>query len=248
MLKSRIVLNDNIQLDQNYELSGESFQSLQLWEPHRGEIITMQDAALDSFRARIIELSAEKAMVHVFERRKFASDNEVQIMLHQALPEKERMEWIIQKATELGVHTIIPFKSQRSISLEQRERRQKKAHCWPQIALRASKQCRRPDIPQIFPFCTFQESLHLAQPSQVRLFLWEKQSTDGNLQNFLWKNCGEKKFSIMVGPEGGFTEEEVTLARQAKFIPINLGPRILRTETVPVVILSILQFVLGDIR
>ena len=248
MLKSQIILNNNIQLNQDYELSGETFQSLQLWEPHRGEIVSIQDISSETFRARITELSSEKAIVHVFDRKKTAGENKLKIMLHQALPEKERMEWIIQKATELGVHTIVPFKSQRSISLEQREQKQKKAHCWPQIALRAAKQCRRPDIPRILPFCSFQESLHFAQPSQVRIFLWEKPSGGDNLGDLLHKNLSAKKISLMIGPEGGFSDQELVLARQAGFNPVNLGPRILRTETVPVVVLSILQFMLGDIK
>jgi len=248
MLKSQIVLNDTIKLNQDYELSGLTFQSLQLWEPHRGEIFTIQDISSKSFRARITELSSEKAIVHVFDKKKSAGENKLEIMLHQALPEKERMEWIIQKATELGVQTIVPFKSQRSISLEEREKKQKKVHCWPQIALRAAKQCRRPDIPQILPFCTFQESLHLAQPNQVRIFLWEKPSSRDNLKSLLDKNLRTKKISLMVGPEGGFSDQELTLARQAGFNPVNLGFRILRTETVPIVVLSILQFILGDIK
>lgn len=248
MLKSQIVLNNNIQLNQDYELSGETFQSLQLWKPHTGEIVTIQDISAESFRARITELSSEKAIVHVFDIRKTAGENKPEIMLHQALPEKERMEWIIQKATELGVHTIVPFKSQKSISLEEREQKQKKAHRWPQIALRAAKQCRRPDIPRILPFCTFQGSLHLAQSSQVRIFLWEKPADVLNLRDLLQKNLRARKISLMVGPEGGFSEQELTLARQAGFTPVNLGPRILRTETVPVVVLSILQFMLGDIK
>jgi 16S rRNA (uracil1498-N3)-methyltransferase len=255
MLESRIILPDTVQLEQDYELTGPLRQTLQLWSPRRGEIITVKDATLQDFRARIAELSIERARIHIVERgdmpvitdRKFQR-TEREIILHQALPEKERMEWIIQKATELGARAIIPFKSKRSVSLEERDRKQKKALCWPRIALRAAKQCRRPDIPQVFPFCTFQESLHIARQSGVRILLWEKQGPGPALADFLGQTYGDRKISIMVGPEGGFTEDEVDLARQEGFEPIHLGPRILRTETASLVIISIIQFVFGDLR
>ncbi len=257
MSKSRIILPDTIQLEQDYELTGSLRQTLQLWSPHRGEIITVKDATLRNFRARIVELSVERARIHIVERGDMPviTDQEFQraereIILHQALPEKERMEWIIQKATELGVQAIIPFKSEKSTSLEERDRKQKKALCWPRVALRAAKQCRRSDIPKIFPFCTFQESLHLARQSGVRILLWEKRGAGPNLAlaDFLDRIHGDQKISVMVGPEGGFTEDEVTLARQEGFEPIHLGPRILRTETASLVLISIIQFVFGDLR
>jgi 16S rRNA (uracil1498-N3)-methyltransferase len=255
MTKSRIILPDTIQLEQDYELTGALRQTLQLWSPHRGEIITVKDATLQNFRARVVELSVERARIHIVERgdmpvitdREFQRE-EREIILHQALPEKERMEWIIQKATELGVRAIIPFKSNKSTSLEDRDRKQKKALCWPRVALRAAKQCRRPDIPQIFPFCTFQESLHIARQSGVRILLWEKQGAGPALADFLDRIDSGLKISVMVGPEGGFTEDEVALARQEGFEPIHLGPRILRTETASLVIISIIQFVFGDLR
>ncbi|MEW5803469.1 MAG: RsmE family RNA methyltransferase [bacterium] len=228
-------------------MTGSLRQALQLWSPHRGEIITVKDAALQNFRVRIDELSVERARIHVVERGDMPQGMEREIILHQALPEKERMEWIIQKTTELGVSAIIPFKSKKSTSLEEREKKQKKAHCWPKIALRAAKQCRRPDIPQIFPFCTFQESLHLARQSGVRILLWEKQGAGPALADFLSRMCGNQKISVMVGPEGGFSLDEVFLARQEGFEPIHLGPRILRTETASLALISIIQFVLGDL-
>lgn len=244
--ESRIILACDIQLDRDYELTGPSRKALQLWEPRRGEIITVMDAGLHSYRARIFDLSAEGARIHVFARGDGPVGTGREIILHQALPERERMEWIIQKATELGVSAIAPFKSARSTSLEERESRQKKAHCWPRIALRAAKQCRRPDIPYLFPLCTFQESLHQARQSGLRILLWEKQEAGLTPADLLRRPCGSGGISVMVGPEGGFTEDEVTLARQEGFETLHLGPRILRTETASLALLSILQFVLGD--
>ncbi len=246
MLKSKIILPKTLQINQDYELEGECFTALQYWNPHIGQIITVQDINTMIFRAGIKCLSSKKALIHVFERRKFFNNNGFQIILHQALPEKERMEWIIQKTTELGVHRIIPFKSEKSISLEEREKKQKKTCRWPYIALRASEQCRRQDIPAISPFCTFQESLKAAKDSQIKIILWAKNEKIPSLKKFLGQQIKDHQISIMVGPEGGFTHDEIRLASKEGFTPVQLGSRILRTETASIAILSILQFTLGD--
>lgn len=246
--QSRIILAETALVDHDYELSGPSRQALERWDPRPGEIITVLDESRQSFRGRIVELSEDTAKIHIFAKTHGPGNRaEREIILHQALPDRERMELIIQKATELGVWAIIPFKSARSISLQEREHKQKKAHCWPRIALRAAKQCRRPDIPYLFPFCTFQESLSLARQSGLRIILWEKEQGGISLADLVHRQADCKRISVMVGPEGGFTEDEVTVARQEGFEPLHLGPRILRTETASLAILSILQFIIGDL-
>lgn len=241
------MVNKAIEVPCDCLLSGDSLQALRLWKPLRGELITVIDQTFSFFRARVVEISPQTALIRVFER-KASEENKLSFTLHQALPEKERMEWIIQKATELGVQTIVPFQSEKSITLIEREQKQKKAHHWPLVALRAAKQCRRSDLPTITPVCSFEESLDLAQYSQSRLFLWEKAPITSTLTTYLQHHHQqEKRFSIMIGPEGGFSSREATLAQRAGFTPISLGPRLLRTETAPLVILSILQFLLGDL-
>jgi 16S rRNA (uracil1498-N3)-methyltransferase len=168
----------------------------------------------------------------------------VKIILLQALPEKERMELIIQKATELGVSAIIPFKSERSISLEEREIKQKKAHRWQEIAVKAVQQSRRAKVPQVERFQLFEEALEICEGNGLKIFLYEKRGE--NLKEVL-KRCQAKKVYVMVGPEGGFTEGEVMKAKNRGFIPVKLGQRILRTETAAITFVGILQYELGDL-
>src|SRR3972149_6548374 len=131
------------------------------------------------------------------------------------------MELIIQKATELGVSAIIPFKSERSISLEERERKQRKAHRWQGIAVKAVQQSRRAEVPRVEYCRSFQEALGLCEGEGLKVLLWEEkgdrlkevlgryQTKQGANKS---KNVGEplcglplQKIYAMVGPEGGFT-------------------------------------------
>jgi 16S rRNA (uracil1498-N3)-methyltransferase len=96
-----------------------------------------------------------KASLLIFDPFPSPTESGVEIVLLQALPEKERMEWIIQKTTELGVSTLIPFKSARSISLEEREAKQKKAHRWQEIAVKAVQQSRRARVPRVEAYRSF---------------------------------------------------------------------------------------------
>jgi 16S rRNA (uracil1498-N3)-methyltransferase len=168
----------------------------------------------------------------------------VDIILLQALPDKERMELIIQKTTELGVSAIIPFKSGRSISLEEREAKQKKAHRWQEIAVKAVQQSRRARVPRVEAYCSFKEALKSCEGEGLKILLYEKEGE--NLKDVL-RQYPSLKIYAMVGPEGGFTEGEVKLAKDRGFIPIKLGQRILRTETAAITLMGILQYELGDL-
>jgi 16S rRNA (uracil1498-N3)-methyltransferase len=154
------------------------------------------------------------------------------------------MELIIQKTTELGVSAIIPFKSERSISLEERESKQKKSHRWQEIAIKAVQQSRRAGVPRVEAYLSFMEALKSCEGEGLKILLYEKEGE--NLKNVL-KRYQPKKIFAMVGPEGGFTEEEVALAKDKGFIPVKLGQRILRTETAAITLVGILQYELGDL-
>jgi 16S rRNA (uracil1498-N3)-methyltransferase len=168
----------------------------------------------------------------------------LEIILLQALPEKERMELIIQKTTELGVSTILPFQSERSISLREREAKQRKAHRWQHIALKAVQQSRRAKVPYVGDCRPLEEVLRDLGEDGLKILLWEKEGE--NLKSVL-RQRPARKICVMVGSEGGFTEGEVKSAKKKGFVPVKLGQRILRTETAAIVLVGILQFELGDL-
>ncbi|MDP2688978.1 MAG: RsmE family RNA methyltransferase, partial [Deltaproteobacteria bacterium] len=143
----RIRLKQETELDQALTLSleGEGFKNLLLWGPRPGEAFTVSAPNGRLFRARLTGLNERSAGVLVFEDMA-ASEPSCEITLLQALPEKERMELIIQKAMELGAASVIPLKSARSTSLEERDSGQRKSHRWQDTTLRAARQSRSPFI------------------------------------------------------------------------------------------------------
>ncbi|MBN2373615.1 16S rRNA (uracil(1498)-N(3))-methyltransferase [bacterium] len=215
------------------------------WRPRLGEIITVQNMEGDNFRARVFAISESRCNVHIFEQLPKNMESGLDILLLQALPDRERMEWIIQKATELGVKTIAPFFSKRSITLEEREKGQPKAHRWPFIAQKAAKQCRRGNAPVIAPYTGFKEALQMSEYYDIKILLWER-ARDSGIHSKFPDDIQSRRVCLLVGPEGGFAEEEINMAKETGFIPIGLGPRILRTETAAIAMIAVIQYRWGD--
>jgi 16S rRNA (uracil1498-N3)-methyltransferase len=226
-------------------LEGDLFFALCQRQPYQGEIITVTDASGKAFRGRIVELKDDQARVFIFEEMREPLEPPFDLFLFQALPERERMELIIQKATELGASCICPFKSRHSISLEERESGQPKAHRWQQIALKAAKQSRRASMPLVAPYCSFAQALDLARPLELKVMLWEKEQR--RLASLIRGMPAPKGIALMVGPEGGWAEEEVQQARAAGFALAGLGGRILRTETAAIAACAIIQYEWGGL-
>ena len=230
---------------QRIRITGEGLNGLTFRKTRPGELVTLTGEGKD-FRGRILSINPREAWVFVFESLIPPTESPTKISLYQALPDKERMELIIQKATELGVYSIVPFKSKRSISLEERERKQPKAHRWQSIATKAAQQSRRGRVPYIEPYCDFSEALGYAEGSDLKILLWEKGSKNP-LRDSLRSRGNYGKVALMVGPEGGFDLEEVQRAQEIGFKPITLGRRIMRTETAAIVLVGIVQYELGDL-
>ncbi|MBW2038147.1 MAG: 16S rRNA (uracil(1498)-N(3))-methyltransferase [Deltaproteobacteria bacterium] len=226
-------------------LEGDPFSALLFREPYKGEIITLKDASGKEFRGRIVELQQGRASVYIFEKLREPTDPPFSVFLFQALPDKERIELIIQKGTELGVKVIVPFKSRHSISLEEREASQPKAHRWQHIAIKATKQCRRASVPYVAPYCSFEEALEIARPLELKILLLEKERE--RFSSSLRSLPLPKSIALMVGSEGGWDDEEVKRAKAVGFATVGLGGKILRTETAAIAACAILQYEWGGL-
>lgn len=240
----RIVLDQKVLIGKEVLMKGPPLEALRFQGGRVGGLVTLTDLKGNDFRGRILRFSDAEASIFIFDAFPSPTESSLEIILLQALPEKERMELIIQKATELGVSVILPFQSERSISLEERETKQKKAHRWQQIALKAVRQSRRAKVPEVGECRPFQEVLGGCGEEGLKILLWEKEGQ--NLKGVLRRPLPQKIYAA-VGPEGGFTEKEVEWARKKGFIPVKLGHRILRTETAAITVVGILQFELGDL-
>jgi 16S rRNA (uracil1498-N3)-methyltransferase len=169
----------------------------------------------------------------------------LRITLFQGLPKGDRLETILQKCTELGVAEIVPFVAARSVARVQAGRIQEKLERWRRIVSEAARQSNRKTVPEISFAGDLTEILQLAK-HPVKLLLWEEEQA-GTLKKLLAEAPPPDCIAVLVGPEGGFTAEEVASAVNCGFISVSLGRRIVRTETAGPSILSILQFYWGDI-
>ena len=241
----RIVLDQKVVVGKEVLIEGPPLEALRFQSGRVGGLVTLTDLEGNDFRGRILRLSEVEASILIFEAFPLPVESSLEIILLQALPEKERMELIIQKTTELGVSAILPFQSERSITLREREAKQKKAHRWQQIAVKAVQQSRRAKVPEVGECRPLQEVLGGCEEDGVKILLWEKEGQ--NLKSVLRRHLTQKIY-VVVGPEGGFTQEEVEWAKKKGFIPVKLGHRILRTETAAITIVGILQYELGDLN
>jgi 16S rRNA (uracil1498-N3)-methyltransferase len=240
----RIVLDQKVVVGKEVLIKGPPWEALRFQSSRVGNLVTLTDSEGSDFRGRVTRLVEKEASILIFDTFPSPTESSLEIILLQALPEKERMELIIQKTTELGVSSIIPFQSERSISLKEREAKQKKAHRWQHIAMKAVQQSRRAKMPYVGECRPLQKVLGDCREDGLKIILWEKEGE--NLKSVLRQHPTQKIY-VMVGPEGGFTEEEVKLTKKKGFIPVKLGQRILRTETAAIAMVGILQYELGDL-
>jgi 16S rRNA (uracil1498-N3)-methyltransferase len=210
-----------------------------------GDEITVFDGLGKELKGTIVEEGLSSVAIrieHVISSRK---DSPLEVTLAQSLLKGEKMDYLIQKATELGVQDIIPFISSRSVPFLEKSKRLRRHHRWEKIAVEASKQCGRTIIPKIEPVQDFSEMLRGAAQNALRLILWEKEGM--KLKEILGRSKERQEFFFVVGPEGGFSQREIEEGKRAGFIPVTLGERILRAETASLCFLSILQYEQGDI-
>lgn len=171
---------------------------------------------------------------------------EIHVTLCQAVPKAEKMDGIIRHATELGVERIVPFIAERSVPRWRPEKLPHKRDRWQKIAVEASRQCGRTDIPEVGEIVTFERMLPHIPESGLRLIPWEEETTTG-LREILRDptRTGITEFILAIGPEGGFSAGEVDQARMADFISVSLGKRVLRVETASLAVIAILQYEKG---
>jgi 16S rRNA (uracil1498-N3)-methyltransferase len=210
-----------------------------------GDEIIVFNGSVKEYNGTIVEEDPSSVVIRIQNIFPSPKESPLEITLAQSLLKGEKMDYLIQKVTELGIKEIIPFFSSRSVPLLDKSKKLKRLHRWERIAIEASKQCGRGMIPKIELFKDYSEMLETSSPDFLRLILWEGEGV--RLKEVLEGSKEKTKIFFIVGPEGGLSHEEVTDAKRKGFIPITLGRRILRSETASLCLLSILQYEWGDI-
>lgn len=209
-----------------------------------GEEIVLCDGAGTDYLCRLKELARESATAQVMACT--ASENElpVHLVLFQGMPKKDKMELIVQKAVELGVGEIVPVMTRRTVvKLEDEKKEEKKRMRWQAIARAAAMQSMRGVIPQVMPALSFPDALKAAGALDAVLIPYEQARGIAYTRKVLagLAENGVRSVGILIGPEGGFEEEEVRMAEEAGACCITLGRRILRTETAGMAVLALLM-------
>lgn len=213
----------------------------------RGDDFILLDGKGGRFLAEIQSVSREGINIRIKKPLDPVQPSPFEITLCQAVIKSASMDYLIQKTSELGVTRILPFFSSRSVVHLKGDRQQKKRDRWKEIANSALKQCNR-DIPvEIGPLVSFEGQLEsLEKTSGLKVILWENEETQ-DLKRLLQHHDPER-FTGMVGPEGGFTPDEISMAQRSGVIPVTMGPRILRAETAALTLVAIVQYERGDLQ
>jgi len=207
-----------------------------------GEKLTLFPGDNREFDAVITSVNKKKVVVEIVSEAEISRESPLSIDLAQGISKGDRMELVVQKAVELGVHSITPVISSRCVIKLDKQRIEKKRAQWQSIAIAACEQSGRNLIPVIHPVFTFEAYL---TNSQHRFKFILEPGAEKKWRNYPLDSG--HAVSLLIGPEGGFSTEEILQARQAGFADLSLGPRVLRTETAAITAISVLQAAYGDL-
>ena len=211
-----------------------------------GENMWVGDEHRFRYRVRIDHLKSKSLQASVLEKIEGPPAPSAPIVLAQAILKGDRMNWVIQKATELGVAEIIPLLTSRVIARPPADRGQTTRERWQRIAVDAAQQSEQWAYPKVIQPMTLSELFkHVPYPA-LRCALLER-SGEQSLDSLSIDHTFQGTIALVVGPEGGWTQEEMQEILDQRFQPITLGKSILRSETAPLVALSILQHRLGNL-
>jgi 16S rRNA (uracil1498-N3)-methyltransferase len=225
-----------------------------------GDLVVVLDNSGWELEVQLVAVDRSMVTGEVLHRRLAGGEPRTKISLYQGVLKSNRLEFVLQKCTELGVVQFLPIISERCV-VSDLEAVEKKGRRWDWIIQEAAEQCRRGRKPALRPAMLFPQACEQARRSGgMSLILWEAE-TGSSLRNLLRNAPKSLRLSLVegrdqtrppfainlfIGPEGGFTPEEITVARRYGLEPVSVGPRILRAETAAIVATAAILYDLGD--
>jgi 16S rRNA (uracil1498-N3)-methyltransferase len=226
--------------DPSISVTGEDVRHIRtVLRKEPGDLLTMLDGQGHEYTVRIAAVEKDRIDTEIIDRKERKSAFPA-IILGQGLPKSDKMDWIVQKATELGVSSIVPLVTERTIVKIKDE--EKRAARWQKICREAAMQSDRPDIPRIGSLRTFSDFIMTLEPGPLTLLLFPWEEGRQPIKEVLREKQGVEKVVVLIGPEGGFSQAEADLAKQKEFHLVSLGPNILRTETAAVAVISMIGY------
>ncbi len=212
-----------------------------------GEEMLISDGTGNDYMCVLEEFEGnDRVIAKITEKQFSGTELPSKIYLFQGLPKSDKMEFIIQKAVELGVYQIIPVSTKRTIVKLDGKKEKSKIERYNKIAESAAKQSRRSVIPEVTKVMTLKQAVEYAKEFEVNMIPYENYKDMTETKQILKQIDKNQRIGIFIGPEGGFDESEVDMCVEAGISRISLGKRILRTETAGLMIVSVIMFALED--
>lgn len=205
-----------------------------------GDIIEATDGQGNSFNARITEIDPSAIHLEISDV-KHVEERKIHVRLFQAVPKGSKIEWIIEKACELGVMEMIPVITERTVTKLSEERGLKKIARWEKIALETMKQVGRNTAMKIHRTINIDDLGDFINRDALKILPWELED-EKSLKSYLDKNRKKHEIDLFIGPEGGFSQMEVDFLKKQGFQSVSLGKRILKTETATITTLANIFF------
>ncbi|MBW1741236.1 MAG: 16S rRNA (uracil(1498)-N(3))-methyltransferase [Deltaproteobacteria bacterium] len=211
-----------------------------------GDEIFLFDGEGLEYRARITDSTPDAIILSVMEQSPSITESPVQITIGQALLKARSMDRIVRQVTELGIYAFIPVCAERSVPRPEPGRWAEKEKRWERIARESLKQCGRSQIPRLGPPVSFKTLVGTSKAYDLRI-IFHHGKAGLKSRPYPWDTGDMRRVLALIGPEGGFTPEEVKLALEWGFARVSLGPRILKADTAAVAACAILQYAFGDV-
>ncbi len=214
-----------------------------------GDRIGLLDGSGRGYEAEIGRRTPEGVEVSILAEFSLERESPAEIVVAQAMLKEKKMDRMVRHLTELGVSQWRPVVSQRSIPRLQEDRLEAKVRRWEKIALEAMKQCRRGRAPQIFAPVSLAQFLRLDLGCALKIALWESESERRLPRRMPAADpaaVGAPRVLLLLGPEGGFAQDEIRAAEGCGFVTAGLGPRVLRAETATIAAVAMVQYLYGD--
>jgi 16S rRNA (uracil1498-N3)-methyltransferase len=248
---ARIFFPQKMEAGDRCTLTGEDRQYVtSVLRMRKDERLLLFNGAGCEYEAIILGQDQERVQLEII-RKAAIQPSALQITLAQSLPKARKMDFIIEKASELGASRIIPFCSSRSVPHLTPDKTAAKQIRWQKIAREAARKCHSGGIPEVSDILTWENMLRASEnrerDSTKKIIFWEEE-TRINLKQVLRnkKNEQSRDFFLIVGPEGGFAREEIELAERMGFTSVSLGRQILKVETAALAILAMIQYERGS--
>lgn len=236
------ILNDTVTVS-----GGDAVHIMKVLRLGKGDAVTLCDGCGTDYSAEILETSKDSVVFSLKKSISCEAEPKIEVTLFQGLPKQGKMDYIIEKCTELGISRIVPVAAKRSVvNVRDEKSEDKKLLRWRKIASESVKQCKRGVIPEVTEVMTFEKAVEFSKEIDLVIAPYENEKTC-SLSSVL-KGEAPKSVGIFIGPEGGIADEEIEILEKSGIKTVTLGKRILRTETAGLAALTAVMYEYGELN